>query len=285
MAVNINADTTTGLELTSDTSGNINIQNNGTTKVAVTAPGVAVTGALSATGDITTPGVTIGATTVTATSFSGDGSSLTGIAGGFSNMEVFTSPGTWTNPGSVQKVKVTVVGGGGSTNPYAAPGGSCGAVGGGGGGGTAIEVIPFPSGTNVAVTVGGAAGTSSFGAYCSASGGATTNTSIASPSAAANGGAGGSGSGGTINISGSNGGYAYGTNGAPNSGFATYGGNGGGSALAQGAQALFSFTPGNYNQSVAGSGYGAGASGGGAAFGTPTQPGQSGAPGVVIVEY
>ena len=178
MAVNINADTTTGLELTSDTSGNINIQNNGTTKVAVTAPGVAVTGALSATGDITTPGVTIGAAnittpggTITASTFSGDGSSLTGIAGGFSNMDVFTSSGTWTNPGNVQKVKVTVVGGGGGGG--AAP--NSNGAGGGGGGGTAIEIIPFPSGTNVPVTIGaagnstgatgngGAGGTSSFG--------------------------------------------------------------------------------------------------------------------------
>jgi hypothetical protein len=61
-------------------------------------------------------------------------------------MQVFTSPGTWTNPGNITKVKVTVVGGGGAGGD---PGNTCG---GGGGGGTAIEVIPFPSGTNVTVT-------------------------------------------------------------------------------------------------------------------------------------
>ena len=71
-----------------------------------------------------------------------DGSALTGLGGGgFSNMEVFTSPGTWTNPGSVSTVKVTVVGGGGGAkyNGY------------------------NPS---------NAGGTSSFGAFCSATGGA-----------------------------------------------------------------------------------------------------------------
>ena len=71
-----------------------------------------------------------------------DGSALTGLGGGgFSNMQVFTSPGTWTNPGSVSTVKVTVVGGGGGAkyNGY------------------------NPS---------NAGGTSSFGAFCSATGGA-----------------------------------------------------------------------------------------------------------------
>lgn len=47
MAININADTTTGLQLESDTSGNINIQNDGTTVVAVTSSGAAVTGNLT----------------------------------------------------------------------------------------------------------------------------------------------------------------------------------------------------------------------------------------------
>ena len=34
-------------------------------------------------------------------------------AGGFSNMQVFTSPGTFTTPSTTTKIKVTVVGGGG----------------------------------------------------------------------------------------------------------------------------------------------------------------------------
>lgn len=59
MAVNINADTTTGLQLESDTSGNINIQNDGTTVVAVTSSGAAVTGTLSATGGFSFDGANI----------------------------------------------------------------------------------------------------------------------------------------------------------------------------------------------------------------------------------
>jgi hypothetical protein len=124
-------------------------------------------------------GNTTGNTLTKATLTAGSGISVTNGSGsitiaasgggGFANMEVFTTPGTWTNPGNVDKVKVTVVGGGGNGgNAALGPGGGAG---GGGGGGGAIEVIPFPSGTNVPVTVGGATGTSSFGAYCSATGG------------------------------------------------------------------------------------------------------------------
>jgi hypothetical protein len=140
--------------------------------------------------------------------------------GGFSNLEAFTSPGTWTNPGNVAKVKVTVVGGGGGGGGSGpSPANNPGFSGGGGGGGAAIEVIPFPTATNVSVTVGGggtgpanafgnAGGTSSFGAYCSATGGSggfrndqsNTNTNYNQPGAA-----GGAGSGGDINLSGGNG--------------------------------------------------------------------------------
>jgi len=116
----------------------------------------------------------------------GDGTmtwtTLAAAAGGFSNMQVFTSPGTWTNPGTVEKVKVTVVGGGGGGVYCYNTAGNYGAA----AAGAAIEVISFPSGTNVPVTVGsggnpnnngsggqngGTGGTSSFGAYCSATGG------------------------------------------------------------------------------------------------------------------
>jgi hypothetical protein len=72
--------------------------------------------------------------------------------GGFSNMDVFTSTGTWTNPGSVTKVKVTVVaGGGGGVAKYVAA--NPGSAGSGGGGGTAIEVATIPT-SPVAITIG-----------------------------------------------------------------------------------------------------------------------------------
>jgi hypothetical protein len=165
------------------------------------------------------------------------------------NVQVFTSSGTFTVPAGITRAKVTVVGGGGS--------GAAGAGGGGGGGGTAIEIVTglTPAGT-VAVTVGGVAGTSSFGAYCSATGGATV-TSIT-------GGAGGVGSGGDINLTGgggSGGGLAV-------VGFSVYG-TGGSSSLGGGGYGNINAAGGN------GGNYGGGgASGGGV-----------GAGGVVIVEY
>jgi len=55
----INADTSNGLKLTSDTSGNLDLQSAGTTKVAVTSSGASVTGdiALSSHLDMTDSGI------------------------------------------------------------------------------------------------------------------------------------------------------------------------------------------------------------------------------------
>lgn len=197
----------------------------------------------------------------------GDGSSLTGIAGGFSNLQVFTSPGTWTNPGNVTKVKVTVVGGGG--------GASGRGVGAGGGGGAAIEVIPFPSATNVPVTVGGGGsgtptnvqngsnpgGTSSFGSYCSATGGGKGYYELGPNRGPA--GPGGVGSGGTLNIQG-----------------------GPGVIDASGGNSIFGgagvgWTPNTF----ATAGGNAGAYGGGGGTGGSNSTGGNGSAGVVVVEY
>ena len=61
MASSINASLTAGLVQTADTSGNLNLQSGGTTIVAVTSTGAAVTGTLSASGVSTlTGGATIG---------------------------------------------------------------------------------------------------------------------------------------------------------------------------------------------------------------------------------
>ena len=57
MAVTINASTTAGLVTSADTSGNLDLQAGGVTKIAVTSAGAAVTGTLSASG-----GITVGAT-------------------------------------------------------------------------------------------------------------------------------------------------------------------------------------------------------------------------------
>jgi hypothetical protein len=88
-------------------------------------------------------------------------------AGGFSNMQVFTSSGTFTVPAGITKVKVTVISGGG------------------GGGGFSVN--------------GGAGGTSSFGAFCSATGGGGG----ARRSVGGQPGVPGVGSGGNLNFTGS----------------------------------------------------------------------------------
>ena len=125
------------------------------------------------------------------------------------NMAVFNASGTWTIPAGVTKCKVIVTGGGGGG--FGAGIGGNGAS--GGAGGTAIKIITglTPGGT-VSVTVGGGGpsgyvggptpsggGTSSFGAYCSATGGLPG--SAGSPT-------GGTGFSGTLNIIGGSGSYS-----------------------------------------------------------------------------
>jgi hypothetical protein len=138
--------------------------------------------------------------------------------GGFSNMQVFTAPGTFTTPASTTRMKISVVGGGGGgtdgtfqpvfPSPTLYPGG------GGGGGGSAIYVGAVTANTPYPITVGTAGingpngspnpyaspnstpgNSSSFGSLVSATGGNGGTFANA-------GGAGGTGTGGNLNLTG-----------------------------------------------------------------------------------
>ena len=103
--------------------------------------------------------------------------------GGSLKSQSYTTSGTWTNPGSVTSVKVTVIGGGAGGACMGGPGTS-NRTGASGPGGAGIAMVTIPT-SPVAITVGGGGeggrvpapnpgktgGTSSFGAFVTATGG------------------------------------------------------------------------------------------------------------------
>lgn len=180
-------------------------------------------------------------------------------AGGFSNIAVFTSSGTWSVPSGVTKCKVTVTGAGGSSGAT-----------GGNAGGTAIKILSL-SGGSATITVGAGAinnpgGASSFvysATTVSATGGGVGGYTTPSSTF-------GNGSGGDINIKGGGGqGYGAGTNDPGGNGGASYWGGGG-------SGARFGSAP--YN---AGQAYGSGGGGYGYDGGTSA----AGQDGVIVIEY
>ena len=242
---------------------------------------------------------------ITATSYRGDGSQLSGMSAGLQSMNVYTNPGTatWTKPSGITKVKVYVTGGGGG----------CSAVGGnrvddigagGAAGGTAIKIIDVSSISSVTVTVGmGGTATpynynenvsgstspndgqpSSFGSHCSATGGKagrsyyTNNANLTGHAVP------GVGSGGDINIQGGYGDLPTLNMSAPEmlpgglGGVSFWGGPGRGAADDN-------FTNGNHDiTGGASTGSSAGAFGSGGSAGSRDFTGGAGTHGVVVVE-
>ena len=194
------------------------------------------------------------------------------VAGsGIRSMQVWTNNGTWTKPDGVGTIIVTVVGAGGGGS------GQCESA---GAGGMSRRVLDVQNTSSVSVTVGnpgggtgysgcgGGGNTSSFGSYCSASGGYGANCRQQHA-----GGIGGNGSGGTMNA------YGGGGNGYGN--WSTYGNHNAGVSYMGGSQPS-AHNQGNYahrHQSHAA--WGAG--GNGAQFGDRGARGREGV--VVVYEY
>jgi len=153
-------------------------------------------------------------------------------ASGFRSMQVWTSNGTWSRPSGVRSIRVQVVGAGGGGS------GHCESAGAGGFSEMTIDVTNVSS---VSVTVGSPGGGtnyagcggngngSSFGGYCSASGGIGANCSTQHA-----GGYGGNGSGGSLNI--------YGGGGNGHGSHHSYGNHQGGASYMGGSQ------PSSHNQ-------------------------------------
>ena len=234
-------------------STDVNISVGGTNVISANSTAATITGGIVANGSVGTAGQVLVS--------GGAGANLYwGAGGGNYALQAYTSNTTWTKPANLKSIKVTVVGGGGGRSPASAQpgGGTPDFTGPGAGGGgyavkyineidiTAPVTVTIGDGGNTTVTTGG---TSSFGAFVSATGGAI--------------GSGGAGTSGNINIPG-----------YPNLG--TIGGGG--------LTAAYRFYPGG-GGAQAGLSYGGGASG----VYRPGVPagavaGANGASGIVIVE-
>lgn len=200
--------------------------------------------------------------------------------GGLASLQVFTGDDTWTKPAGITKVRVLLVGGGGGGGGSVI---STGALSGSGGAAGYAEKFIDVTGTSeetITVGAGGTAGiggndganggSSSFGAFCSATAGLGGINSTSGGEGGAIGGAGGTATGGDINIDGQNGSFQSDPN-SPAYGGSTPLGNGG-----------KGFTSSDETQKD-GKGHG---SGGGGGHVNGTRTGGAGAGGVVMVwEY
>ena len=272
----------TALNASNISAGTLAVAHGGTGAATITANNVILGNGTSAV-QVVAPGSSGNILTSNGTTWTSAAPASAGLPG--PRAEVFNTSGTFTVPSGVTAVKVTVIGGGGNGGGANSDGCNYGRGGGGGGGGMAVEWITgLTSGGTVAVTVGGAGGTSSFGAYCSANGGSAGGTGSASN---AGGGAGGTGSGGTTNFDitggrGGSGGTDSGAGGAPGGSFAS--GAAPGISLLGGAAASGVGSAGT--NGTAATTKGCGGSGAVSALSNPgTRNGGAGAGGMVLVEY
>ena len=209
-------------------------------------------------------------------------------SGGNYILTSYVAPATWDattkKAAGLKAIKVTVVGAGGNggvsgtSNPTSTGDGG----GGGGGGGSAITYLPAASITPGSKTVTAGTGTNSFGPWGTATPFSPTATTTATAGSAGGagsipaggaGGAGGVGSGGSLALSGTSG--LTGTN---------IGGASGTSAIFSASILVADIVPGSL-PGTPNSIYGGGGSGGGQR--SPpggSNPGSTGAPGVVIIE-
>lgn len=202
-------------------------------------------------------------------------------SGSFKSVQVFTASGTWTKPAGINFVTARVLGGGGGGG-----GGDVGQNGsdGGAAGGYCEEFIDVSGTSSETITIGGGAaggpagnnngsdgGTSSFGSFCSATGGSggfsTTNSSMNTTPR----GSPGVGVGGDFNIFGGEGVHASTLGG-------TNGGNGGSSYFGGGP------TGHDANGVVGRNAQCLGCGGGGTFQNATNAAGGNGAPGIIIVE-
>ncbi len=245
--------------------------------VTVQTPSGLIVNANSSAASITLPGFSFTRLICDGSSYVQDGPYPPSIG---LNSQAFTASGTFTVPAGVTAVEVEVWGGGsGSAAGYSA---SSLASGGGGGGGYARSIISgLTGGGTVAVTVGAggapgttsvlptAGGSSSFGSYCSATGGVVNGVLTLSNPTAISGP--GEGAGGNLNIPGCWGSPPV----ASTAGSAAIGGNGGAAAMGGGGGG------GNAGVGTAGSFPG----GGGGGVGATITNGMAGAPGLVLVRW
>lgn len=203
------------------------------------------------------------------------------------NIQIFASSGTYTPTAGTKAVRVRLVGGGGAGGGSQATNASQIAFGTGGGYGGYGEGYFTAGFAGVAVTVGaagarnlgtngGGGGASSFGALISVNGGGGGGSygPTSAPLTAGLGNGAGVGSGGYLQLPGQTGGYGFMT--AGNFGYS-----------GRGASGIWGAGGGEQNGSgdgVAGSGYGAGGSGGMSPISSTVRYGGNGTSGLVIVE-